>query len=85
MTSPIEIELSRDGRTTEAGQQRIRAALHGNTLALEHIKQFLNYSNTVLGVPRAAAGAHEIRREQKSLRKSFISLYQNATGRHGNQ
>jgi hypothetical protein len=48
MTSPIEIELSRDGRTTEAGQQRIRAALHGNTLALEHIKQFLNYSNTVL-------------------------------------
>jgi len=48
MTPPIEIELSRDGRTTEAGQQRIRAALHGNTLALEHIKQFLNYSNTVL-------------------------------------
>ena len=48
MTSPIEIELSRDGRTTEAGQQRIRAALHGNTLALERIKQFLNYGNTVL-------------------------------------
>jgi len=35
MTPPIEIELSRDGRTTEAGLQRIRAALHGNTLALE--------------------------------------------------
>ena len=40
--------LSRDGRTSESGQHRIRAALHGNTLALEHIKQFLNYSNTVL-------------------------------------
>ena len=48
MTPRIEIELSRDGRTTEAGQQRISAALRGNPLALEHVKQFLNYSNTVL-------------------------------------
>src|ERR1700686_5864142 len=68
MTPPIEVELSRDGRTSEALQQRIRAALHGNTLALDHIKQFLNYSNTVL---RASESRCRTPRDQARAEVSY--------------
>ena len=48
MTSPVQIELGRNGRTSQTGLESIRAALHGNTLALDHIGPFLQYSNSVL-------------------------------------
>ena len=48
MNSPVQIELGRNGRTSETGLESIRTALHGNALALEYIGPFLQYSNSVL-------------------------------------
>jgi len=48
MNSPVQVELGHNGRASETGLQSIRTALHGNTLALEHLGPFLQYSNSVL-------------------------------------